>query len=95
MRPGLIAKPARFPKFKKFAIARRTMDQMFPVGILLQIFKSRGSGCEVPKDIGSGATVTFRIGIRILYSPSVLALQSIPLLFQRFAPHAHQPVIMA
>ena len=82
MHLGLVAKATRFAESKKFAVARRTADHMLPLGILFQILKSRGSGCETAQNVRSGATTPFWIGVRRLHGPLVFALHSIPLLFR-------------
>jgi hypothetical protein len=44
MRLGRIAKPTRFPQIKEFPVARRTVDHMLPLFILLDVLVSRRSG---------------------------------------------------
>jgi hypothetical protein len=82
MRLGRIAKPTRFPQIKEFPVARRTVDHMLPLFILLDVLVSRRSGRQVPQNIVSGATVPFWIGVRGLHRRLVFALQPNPLLFR-------------
>ena len=82
MHLNLASKPTRFPKVKKFAVARPTADHMLPPGVLLQILKFGRSAGEVSKYVHSDATAPSGIGIRRLHSQLVLALHSIPLLFR-------------
>ena len=82
MHLGLVAKPTRFSKVEKFAVARPAVDHVLPLGVLFQILKSRRSAGEVSKHVHSDATAPFGIGIRRLHSLLVLALHSIPLMFR-------------
>ena len=82
MHLSIASKPTRSSKVKKFAVARRTADHMLPLGILFQILKSRGSGCETAQNVRSGATAPFWIGVRRLHGLLVFALHSIPFLFR-------------
>src|SRR6516164_8533658 len=60
------------------------MGHMLPMLVLFDIFMSSGSGCHVPQNVRSGATLPFRIGVRSLHRLLVLALHAIPLLSWRF-----------
>jgi hypothetical protein len=92
---GLVAKPTRFPVIEKLPIARRTVDYMVPLLILLDVLEPRGSGREVSQNIRAGAAMPFWVGVRGLYRRLVFVLQAIPLLFRCFAFHVCQSVIMA
>jgi hypothetical protein len=82
MHVSLGFKPTRFPKVKKFAVARPTADHMLPSGVLLQILQLRRPAGEVSQYVHSEATAPFGIRIQRLHSLLVLTLHSIPLLFR-------------
>ena len=82
MHLGLVAEPTRLPEIEKLPVARRTVDHMLPLFILLDVLVSRRSGRQIPQNIVSGATVPFWIGVRGLHRRLVFALQPIPLLFR-------------
>ena len=92
MDTGLIAKPARFPQVEILLVAWRTVDHMPPLFVLLDVLEPRRSGGEVPKNIRSGATAPFWVGVRGLHRLLVLALQAIPFLLRRFALHVRLPL---
>jgi len=96
---GLVAKPTRFPAIEELPVARRTVDYMVPLLILLDVLEPRGSGREVPQNIRAGAATPFWVGMRGLYRRLVFVLQTIPLLFRCFTFHVcqslwHKPVGM-
>ena len=92
MRPSLIAKPARFPRVEILLVARRTVDHMLPLLVLLDVLKPCRSGGEVPQNVRSGATTPLWVWVRGLHRLLVLALQAIPFLLRRFALHVRQPL---
>ncbi len=71
---GFFAKAARFPQLEVFLVARRTVDYMLPLLVVLNVLEPRRSNCEVIQNLCSGAAAPFRVGVRSRHSFLVLAL---------------------
>ena len=90
MDSGFLAKPARFPQIEVLLVARRTLDHVLPLLVLLDILVSSGPRRKILEDIGFGAPAPFWVGVRSLHTHLVFTLQAIPLLFRCFAVHVRQ-----
>jgi hypothetical protein len=87
---GLLAQPTGLPEIEILTVARRTVDHMLPLLLVLDILMSRGPRRKISKAIGFRTTAPFGVGICSLHSLLILPLQAIPMIFRRFSIHVRR-----
>ena len=87
---GLLAQPTGLPEIEILPVARRTVDHMLPLLLVLDILVSRGPRRKISKAISFRTTAPFGVGICSLHSLLILSLQAIPMIFRRFSIHVRR-----